>query len=59
MFYTWVQICGKTSLEDGARSGRSLDATDEEMCKTVRDLVYSERQIQAEEKNTGIGHFTW
>ena len=28
----------RTSLEDEARSGRPLDATDEEMCKKVRDL---------------------
>ena len=38
---------GRTSLED--RSGRPQDATDEEMCKKVRDLVYSYRQIQVEE----------
>ena len=41
--------CGRTSLEDKARSGRPLDATDEEMCKKVRDLVYSDRRIQVEE----------
>ena len=41
---------GRTSLEDEARSGRPLDATNEEMCKKVRDLVYSDRQIQVEEK---------
>ena len=40
---------GRTSLEDETRSGRRLDATDEEMCKKVRDLVYSDRQIQVEE----------
>ena len=40
---------GRTSWEDEARSGRPLDATDEEMCKKVRDLVYSDRRIQAEE----------
>ena len=34
---------GRTSLDDEARSGRQLDATDKEMCKTVRDLVYSDR----------------
>ena len=34
---------GRTSLEDKARSGRPLDATDEEMCKKVRDLVYSDK----------------
>ena len=32
---------GRTSLEDEARFGRPLDATDKEMCKKVRDLVYS------------------
>ena len=36
---------GRTSLEDEARFGRLLDATDEEMCKKVRDLVYSDRRI--------------
>ena len=34
---------GRTSVEDEARSGCPLDATDEEMCKKVRDLVYSDR----------------
>ena len=29
----------RTSLEDKARSGRPLDATDAEMCKKDRDLV--------------------
>ena len=35
-----------------------LDATDEEMCKEVRDLVYSDRQIQVEEiaQELGISH---
>ena len=49
---------GRTSLEDEARSGRPLDATDEEMCKKVRDLVYSDRQIQVEEiaQALGISH---
>ena len=32
---------GRTSLEDEAK----LDATDEEMCKKVRHLVYSDRRI--------------
>ena len=41
--------CGRTSLEDEARSGSPLDATDEQMCKKVRDLVYSDRLIQVEE----------
>ena len=47
-----------TSLEDEARSGRPLDATDEEMCKKVRDLVYSDRRIQMEEiaQALGISH---
>ena len=37
--------CGRMSLEDEVRSGRPLDAIDEEMCKKVRDLVYSDRRI--------------
>ena len=36
---------GRMSLEDEARSGRPLDATNEEMCKKVWDLVYSDRRI--------------
>ena len=36
-------------LEDEARSGRPLDATDDKMSKKVRDLVYSDRRIQVEE----------
>ena len=47
------------SLEDEAgRSGHPLDATDEEMCKKVRDLVYSDRRIQVEEiaQALGISH---
>ena len=49
---------GRTSLEDEARSGRPLDATEEEMCKKVRDLVYSDRRIQVEEiaQALGISH---
>ena len=49
---------GRTSLEDKARSGRPLDATDEEMCKKVGDLVYSDRRIQVEEiaQALGISH---
>ena len=46
---------GRTSLEDEARSGRPLDATDEEMCKKVRDLVYSDRRIQMEEMAQALG----
>ena len=49
---------GRTSLEGEARSGRPLDATEEEMCKKVRDLVYSDRWIQVEEiaQALGISH---
>ena len=48
---------GKTSLEDEARSGCPLDA-DKEMCKKVRNLVYSDRRIQVEEiaQALGISH---
>ena len=35
----------RTSLEDEARSGHPLDAIGKEMCKKVRDLVYSDRRI--------------
>ena len=51
----WV---GNSSLEDEARSGHPLDATDEEKCKKVRDLVYSDRRIQVEEiaQALGISH---
>ena len=50
--------CGRTSLEDEARSGRPLDANHEEMCKKVRDLVYFDRRIQVEEiaQALGISH---
>ena len=49
---------GRTSLEDEARSGRKLDAIDEEMCKKFRDLVYSDRRFQVEEiaQVFGISH---
>ena len=40
---------GRTSSEDETRSGRPSDATDEEMCNKVRDLVYSDRRIKVEE----------
>ena len=48
------------SFEDEVRSGRPLDATDEEMCKKVWDLVYSERRIQVEEiaQTLDISHGT-
>ena len=32
-----------------------LDATDEEMCKKVRDLVYSDRPIQVDEITQALG----
>ena len=38
----------RTSLEGETRSGRPSDAIDEEMCKKVRDLVYSDRRIKME-----------
>ena len=49
---------GRTSLDDEARPGCPLDATDEEICKKVRDLVYSDRRIQVEEiaQALGISH---
>ena len=39
----------RTSLEYKTRSGLPSDATDEEMCNKVRDLVYSDRRIKGEE----------
>ena len=39
----------RTSLEDETRSGRPSNATDEEMCNKVWDLVYSDRRIKVEE----------
>ena len=39
----------RMSLEDETRSGRPSDATDEEICNKVQDLVYSDRQIEVEE----------
>ena len=44
-------------MEDESRSGRPLDAIDEEideeMCKKVRDLVYYNRRTQVEEISHG------
>ena len=50
--------CSQTNESIPARSGRPLDATDKEMCKKVRDLVYSDRRIQVEEiaQALGISH---
>ena len=39
----------RTALEDKTRSGLPSDATDEEMCNKVRDLVYSDMWIKLEE----------
>ena len=39
----------RMSLEDETRSGCPSDATDEEMCNKVRDLVYSDRRIKVKE----------
>ena len=47
--------CNRRSLEDEARYGRPLDATDGEMCKKVWDLVYSDRRIQEEEIAHALG----
>ena len=62
MLKFWVEEFkrGRTSLENEARHGCPLDATDEEMCQKVRDLVYSDRRIQVEEiaNSAGIGYFT-
>ena len=46
---------GKTFFRDEARSVRPLDATDEEMCKKVRDLVYSDWRIKMEEIAHALG----
>ena len=46
----------RRSVEDEARSGCPLDATDEEMCKKVWDLVYSDRRIQVEEIAQALGN---
>ena len=43
------------SLVDEARSERPLHATEEEICKKVRDLVYSDRRIQVEEIAQALG----
>ena len=40
---------GRTSLKGETRSGRLSDATDEEMCTKVRDLVYSDKRVKVEE----------
>ena len=45
----------KAYLEDEARPGRPLDATDEEMCKKVWGLAYSDRRIQVEKIKQALG----
>ena len=47
-FWVWEFKRSRKSLEDETRSGRPSDATDEEMCNKVRDLVYSDRRIKVE-----------
>ena len=39
----------RTSLEEETMFGRPSDATDEEMCNKVWDLVYSDGRIKVEE----------
>ena len=39
----------RMSFEDETRSEHPSDATDEEMCNKIRDLVYSDRRIKVEE----------
>ena len=59
--YAQVKFCvgefkfDRTSLEAEARSGHPLAISDEEKCKKVRDLVYSDRQIQVEETAQALG----
>ena len=49
----WVE-----EFKRGRTSGHPLDATNEELCKKVQDLVYSDRRIQVEEiaQALGISH---
>ena len=46
---------GRMSVEDEARSGCPLDATDKEICKKVQDLVYSDGRIQVKEIAQAFG----
>ena len=43
------------ALEDKARSGRPLDAIGKEICKKLRDIVYSDRRIEVEETAQALG----
>ena len=54
----WVGEFKRSRMSlDETRSGRSSDATDEEMCNKVRDLVYSDRRIKVEEIANAL-HFS-
>ena len=48
----------RMSLEDETRSGRPSDATYEEMCNKVPDLVHSDRRIKVEEIANAL-HITY
>ena len=50
---------GRTSFEDEARSGRSLDATDEEMCKKKFGIWYTLIGEFRWKKWRGIRNLTW
>ena len=58
MSFTHNILNVKHASDAKAWSGRPLDATDKEMCKKVRDLVYFVRRIQVEEiaQALGISH---
>ena len=53
-FWVWEFKRSRTSLEDETRFARPSDATDEEMCNKVRDLVYSDRRIEVEEITNAV-----
>ena len=61
--YAQVKFCvgefkrSRASLEDETRSGRPSDATDEEMCNKVRDLMYTDWRIKVEEIANAL-HFS-
>ena len=46
---------GDSNVVERLQTGCPLDATEKEMCKKVRDLVYSYRQIEVEEIAQAIG----